>query len=275
VLAVQHTINTVVLQIEGYKMKSFYNRQRAVLGLAALAFSGAPLYAQTTTNPPAATPPTADPQAARPGNARREERREQRRQELQNMTPEQRQQLMRQNRETSMRRLLERAGVTDVTTQNTIVTYATNEQEARDRARQTLRASNQKLAQAVRTGAVTESQLGTLLDEFQNAAADEKDRRAKSAADLDRKVGYTKNPRLEAVLTTLGIVGDESLYMTGGVGAGFGGGRGAAPRAGAARNAAPGALRPRLRGDRAAGVRQPGAAAAGTPQQAAPQPVAP
>ncbi|HEX8235869.1 MAG TPA: hypothetical protein VF600_07920 [Abditibacteriaceae bacterium] len=220
-------------------MKQRNNRLVALLAPAVFAPMNAPAWAQNMVNAPAgnapaASNPTTQPEVARPGNARRQERREQRRQQLQNMTPGERQQLMRQNREAATRRLLERAEVTDAATQNTIVEYIAGEQEAREKSRQSLRTANQKLAQAVRTGAVTQAQLGTLLGEFQNAAADEKERRATTAAELDRKVGYSKNPRLEAVLTILGAIGDESLYLAGGTGGGFGGPRGAAgPRAGA------------------------------------------
>jgi hypothetical protein len=215
-------------------MKQCKFRLIAALGQVAFTLLGAPVWAQNTANPPAANSPTTQPEVARPGNARREERRDQRRQQLQNMTPEERQQMMRQNRETATRRLLERAGVSDAATQNTIVEYVASEQEAREKSRQTIRTANQKVAQAVRTGAVTDAQLGILLGEFQNAVADEKERRAATASELDSKVGYSKNARLEAVLTILGAIGDESLYMAGGMGAGLGGARGAAgPRAGA------------------------------------------
>jgi hypothetical protein len=281
-------MNNSHLQCAGDKMNRHHKRVLATVGVAIFALSCAPARAQTTTDQPAATLPTTPKatqdttrsQALQPGNSRREERLRLRREQLQNMTPAERQQLMRQNRETSMRRLLERAGITDAATQNTVLQYVNSEQEAREKARATLRTANQKLAQAVRTGAVTEAQLGTLLDEFQNAAADEKERRAKASAELDRKVGYTRNPRLEAVLTTMGAIGDEFLYMAGGMGAGFGTPRGGVPRAGAPRtgaaNPARGGVGPGMRNGRGtAGARQPRDANAGTTQATAPQVTAP
>jgi hypothetical protein len=192
-----------------------------------------------------------------------------RREQLQNMTPEERQELLRRNREVSTRRLLGRAGVTDTTTQNTVIKYVSDEQEAREKSRVTIRNASQKLAQAVRTGAVTEAQLSTLLGEFQDAAADEKERRAASAGELDRKIGYSKSPRLEAVLTMLAAVAEENLYMIGGIGGGFAVPRVAMPRAGVARP--DGALRPGIRnGLRMPAILQRGATAHGTAQPAVP-----
>lgn len=263
-------------------MNKPHHQRLIVCGLSISVISSVPTLAQTTANPPATLPGTATGTAQNPtrmqnaapsnaarANARREERLRQRREQLQNMTPEERQELMRRNREASTRRLLERAGVTDAATQNSVIKYVGDEQEAREKSRVTIRGASQKLAQAVRTGAVTEAQLATLLGEFQNAAADEKERRAATAAELDRQIGYSQNPRLEAMLTMLGAVGDENLYMVGGNGGGF-----AVPRAGATRPnglAQPrGALQPGgLNGLRTPAT-QRGAAAAGTAQPATP-----
>ncbi len=264
-----------------YKLRQ---QRLSAFALAFSALSSVPARAQTTTaNPPATLPDTppriapnpAPAQNAAPGNTRREQRLRERREQLQNMTPEERQELMRRNRETSTRRLLERAGVTDAATQNSVIKYVSDEQEAREKSRVTIRNASQKLAQAVRTGAVTEAQLATLLGEFQNAAADEKERRAATAAELDRQIGYSSNPRLEAVLTTLGAIGDENLYLVGGIGGGFAAPRGGTPRAGATRPnglAQPrGALRPGLRN----GLRTPATPQGGPTTNGLAQPATP
>ncbi len=158
-------------------MNKPHHQRLIAFALAVSSLSSAPVLAQTTTAKPPATLPGTAPGAAQipaptqtaapgnvaPGNARRGQRLRERREQLQNMTPEERQKLMRRNREASTRRLLERAGVTDAATQNSVIQYVSDEQEAREKSRVTIRNASQKLAQAVRTGAVTEAQLATLL----------------------------------------------------------------------------------------------------------------
>lgn len=112
--------------------------------------------------------------------------------------------------ETALRAALTRSGAADAATQNAVLDYAKSEMAARaDSAK-----AKAKVMQALRTGAVTDSQFGVLLDEMRSAAEQEKTRRARSAAALDAKIGYTKKPRLEAVLVLTGLVGDEAATLS-------------------------------------------------------------
>ncbi|HEY0074217.1 MAG TPA: hypothetical protein VGB77_08955 [Abditibacteriaceae bacterium] len=55
---------------------------------------------------------------------------------------------------------------------------------------------------------VADAQMNVLINDYQAAAEDYKTAREKSAKQLDDKIGYSKRPRLYAVLLTMGIVGD-------------------------------------------------------------------
>lgn len=55
---------------------------------------------------------------------------------------------------------------------------------------------------------VADAQMNVLINDYQAATEDYKIAREKSVKELDDKIGYSKRPRLYAVLLTMGIVGD-------------------------------------------------------------------
>lgn len=140
----------------------------------------------------------------------------------QNMTPAQRQQAMQQMQEQAIRRSLTNAGFADAATQDPIVAFMA----AQDKARQTLRDSFTKLAEALQGNAATDTQLSASLNDLRQAVAAEKTRYDAAEKDLDTKVGYSKKPHLEALLTVLGMIGDEASYAMGGMGGRMGRGMG-------------------------------------------------
>lgn len=146
--------------------------------------------------------------------------------DFRNMTPEQREQMMQrmqQMREEGMRRMLTDAGFADAIVQDAIIAFGA----AQEKATQSLRQKMRQVTEAARTGAVTDAQMSTLLAEFRADVAAEKTRRAAAQKDLDTKVNFSKQPRLDALLTTMGLIGDEAAVVGGGgPGGGFGGGRG-------------------------------------------------
>ena len=125
-------------------------------------------------------------------------------------------------------RSLQRAGVTDAATIEAVTTYATN----RTAARKPLYDAANALTQALADENSTDAQVTTLLDAFNAALDAEKTRTTAAEAELDKQIGYSKNPKLAAALTLLGMTGDASGYLNGGMGGrggmgGFnGGGRG-------------------------------------------------
>jgi Spy/CpxP family protein refolding chaperone len=143
-----------------------------------------------------------------------------------NLTPEQRQQLqtqIQQVRDQSIRRELTQAGFTDVTIQDAVVAFA----KVQDEARQPLQEKWRQIAQALRGDTFTETQLMSQLNSFRAAVDDEKARSAKALAALDAKISFSKKPRLDALLMTMGLTGHEgALVNNGGRVGGRGNGRG-------------------------------------------------
>lgn len=182
-----------------------------VLGLT-MAMSGVALYAQPA-NPP-------EGGNNQPGGANRPD--------FRNMTPEQRQQWMRRMQEQRIRGALTPAGFTDAALQDAVIAFV-NEQET---ATQELQRKERELGRVAREGGMADAQLATLLAEFRTAVAAEKTRREAATKALDAKIEFSKKPRLDALLTTMGVIGDESS-IAGGMGAGRGmGGPGIGGRGG-------------------------------------------
>lgn len=126
-----------------------------------------------------------------------------------NMTEEQRKQLEAQNqkmRELQQRQSMTRAGLTDVKDQDVLMAYLTNEETAR----QTLRDKWQSLQQLLRNNDTPDTQIAGSLNEFRAAVEDEKARKDKARTELDTKLGLAQKPRLDAMLMTSGLIGDES-----------------------------------------------------------------
>ncbi|HEX8235759.1 MAG TPA: hypothetical protein VF600_07360 [Abditibacteriaceae bacterium] len=196
-----------------------------VLGLA-MGLSNIGLHAQPGVAPPPAPPgaPPAGPGAGGPGG------------DLPNfrdMNPEQRQQWMEQRRvqmqqarAEGIRRMLTDAGFTQTGLQDAVVDFARVQEEAT----QPLREQAQRVQQALRNGGMTDAQLATLLSDFRAEVAQERTRRAAALKALDQEIGYSKQPRLDALLTMGGLIGDEASIagVMGGRGGpgGPGGGRG-------------------------------------------------
>ncbi len=147
------------------------------------------------------------------------------------MTPEEMQQMMAQMQDNRLRRQLA-AGNADQKTQDAIVQYS----RTRDAGTQKIQDLMRQLVEAVSTKGTPDDKIAALLKQLEEATTAEKTRRKQASADLDAKVGYSKLPRLTAVLTTLGLIGDDSLLLNtsqganmnmmggrGGPGGGFGG----------------------------------------------------
>lgn len=137
---------------------------------------------------------------------------------------------MQKRMEEGMRQMLRQAGVDDAPTQDIILDYVRADFEARAQ----LREQGNKLFQAVRNGGVTDDQLLALITDYRAAQQAERTRREKAETDLDAKVHFSKNPKLEAMLLLGGMIGDGGgLTIYGGGGGGgrggggqFGGGQG-------------------------------------------------
>lgn len=129
----------------------------------------------------------------------------------QNMTPAQRQEAMKKLVNDTLRGSLAHIGVLDEKTQTTIVQFA----EAQEKSKQTVRGKAHKVAQALLDNTQTETQVTALLKELRQAVDDAKAAQKADVATLEELTGYSKKPKLQAFLTMMGLIGDETLFMHG------------------------------------------------------------
>lgn len=169
----------------------------------------------------------------------RQQWQQRRQQREQNMTPQQRaqRQQRQQQREVQrqasewdwVRQTLAASGYKDAPMQNAVIAFM----QAQERAREPLREQARTLAESLVNPAVPDAQLSTNLAAFRTAMATDATRHDSELAALDQAVKYSTQPRLEMLMTVLGVVGPETPTL-GGVGAlfpespmaGGGGGRG-------------------------------------------------
>ena len=150
------------------------------------------------------------------------------------MTPEQRQaarekrhQEMQARRETNLRETLTAAGFPDKILQDAVIAFSDAQNKERGDNHDKIR----QLNQAVRNNA-TDAEIAVILKAISDQAQADKDQRTKALKELDAKIGYTTKPRLEAVLTIAGIIGENGgnnggRWQNKGGGNGFGrGGQG-------------------------------------------------
>ncbi|PQV63089.1 hypothetical protein B1R32_11666 [Abditibacterium utsteinense] len=161
------------------------------------------------------------------------------RRNFQNMTPADRQALQAQmeerrntQRQEWLRQAITASGVTDVVAQNSILNLMTAQEKSKVALQQQARALATLLTQP-ETSDVT---LKTDLAAYRAAVAAADKQNSDGLAALDAQVKYSTNPRVETLLTLLGVLGNETVKL-GGIGevfpdspyanrGGFGGGRG-------------------------------------------------
>ena len=134
-----------------------------------------------------------------------------------------------------LQRQLERAGYTDPAIVEAVTTYMTD----REAARQPIRDAANALSQGLADENSTDADITKLMDDFDKAVAAEKTRNASAETELDKKVKFSKEPKLKAVLTLSGVIGEGAAYLgpQGGPGGrggrgGYGGGQGGGRRGG-------------------------------------------
>ena len=183
------------------------------LGLAGLALSQTRLGAQPGGQPGGGRPDFGRPDGGRPDGGRPDFR---------NMTPQQREQMFRQFTERRLRDELTRTGFSQKTIQDPVVHFAL----AQATDRRVVGEKAGKLREALANKA-SDAQISAALSGLRAAQKSAKQRRDKGLKDLNAKIAYSKKPRLDAVLTLAGIVGDGPLMGGRGFGGrgGFGGPR--------------------------------------------------
>ena len=142
----------------------------------------------------------------------------------QNMTPEERQQLVSRFIEERTKQTLTAEGFTDAALQDAVVAYL-KEQQAAAAELQTKMAA---ITQALGAKVVTDPQLAALLNDYRALSDEDKVRHEKSLAALDTKISFSTKPRLDAlILVADSTIGQFSSMMggRGGMGGMMGGGR--------------------------------------------------
>ncbi len=140
----------------------------------------------------------------------------------QNMTPAQRQQMelaQIQANEARTRQILTVGGFTDAALQTAVLAFV----KERETARGPLQVKIRQITQAVRAKVMTDTQLTALLNEFRALSDEERARHQKSLTALDKQIGFSTKPQLDAFLLLAGITSDEVLTLGGMGGGGMGG----------------------------------------------------
>jgi hypothetical protein len=108
------------------------------------------------------------------------------------------------------------SGFVDTGVQDAVIAFM----QAQDNARQPLRAMARALTTRLVNPAATDEQLKAQLATFREAVEQDAERYQQGLQALDARVNYSTQPRLETLLTVLGVVGQETPTL-GGVGALF------------------------------------------------------
>ena len=116
------------------------------------------------------------------------------------MTPEQREAMI----ERYMKSQLQRAGVTDEAQQDAVLDYIGDETEAR----QDLQDESRTLSEALRNRNLSDAQVAGLLNTYMVAIEDDRARRTAAQKKLGETVDMLQTPRLEAMLTLMGLWGE-------------------------------------------------------------------
>jgi hypothetical protein len=123
----------------------------------------------------------------------------------QTQTAQQEQKQYRSRLITSMRLSMRIHQLNDEELQNTLITFLIEQGVAR----RNLRAQGAKLREAMRNTMLSDTQVSEILRSYRAASEQTKADYNKALIELDAKIGYSKNPRLEATLVMLNIIGDE------------------------------------------------------------------
>jgi hypothetical protein len=123
------------------------------------------------------------------------------------MTPEQR-------AIARVQRQLQALGTPDAATEETIAKYVAVELTARE----PLLEKGQQLAAGLKTEALSDAQVAALLNDYQAAVEENRERHLKAVAALKKAVDFSKMPKVEALLTVLGIYGEGPSILNSSMG---------------------------------------------------------
>ncbi len=132
-----------------------------------------------------------------------------------NMTPEQRQQMMAQmqaqqaqQREQMLRGAMATINA-DVATQDAVVAFVKQQSDAATALMPKITAMRAAFA-----GNATDATVTAALADYRAAVEEARKTRETQSANLDKTISFSTKPKLEALLTMLGIIGDETSFVS-------------------------------------------------------------
>ena len=141
----------------------------------------------------------------------------------QNMTPEQRQQWMErmetrrnQQRQDWLRQAMTGSGIADATVQTSVIDYMTAQEKSTTALQEQARALSALLIKPE----TPDAELKTALTAYREAVAAANAKQVTDLAALDAQVKFSTQPRVETLLTLVGVLGTETTQL-GGIGAIF------------------------------------------------------
>jgi hypothetical protein len=111
--------------------------------------------------------------------------------------------------EQNVRDAISANGFTDVTLQNIILEHIQSE----SRARAPLRERGRRLFRGLSSPKVGDAEMSLALGGYIAAIEADRTRRAAAEAELDAKIGWSKNPRLHSMLLLFGIIGESPITL--------------------------------------------------------------
>jgi len=152
-------------------------------------------------------------------------------QNFRNLTPEQRQQRQQQRQEQQLKGALRQAGASDAD-QTAVLAFVKEQRDAAAALAPKIDAMRKAF-----TGTADDATVKAALADYRSAVDAARKTRDSRIADLDKQISFSTKPKMEALLTMLGIIGDETAFVAnlsgdarlpgaggqGGRGGGFGG----------------------------------------------------
>ncbi len=126
-----------------------------------------------------------------------------------NMTPAQRDAMRAQMRANQIRNSLTGAGFDDAATQDAVVAFAAQQSQAAT----ALLPKIEAIRAAFRDKA-DDTTVQTALAAYRSAVTDASSTREEALKDLEKTVSFSTKPKLEALLTMLGLIGDENGFVS-------------------------------------------------------------
>ena len=110
-----------------------------------------------------------------------------------------------------LREAMTHIGTTDQEVQDAVVVTMIRQDEIYEPVRE----RHAQIAQTLIDNAASEEQVAALMTELRVASDKAREARDGSIADLENQIGFTSKPRLNALLTMVGLIGHEGIHMGG------------------------------------------------------------